>query len=435
MKRLLRARIALSESHYFILEQGSSSAGTFGAAFLLARTLPAREFGLFALLYGIIILGLTTNNWLLRPALISIRGAYCQDTRSRSTIGLSLLAVGLGVIVAVSLVGAAVLLDADNVAPALCCAAIGTQIFETLRRCSLARGSYGRAIAASVTTYQGYTCSLLMLWSFDQLAVSNVFWALFLSSLAGVAVHMQGLLGHMGKLPDLRELARQCRVEGGLVAACGLFVSCTQYGMVWATAGLRGPAESAVLSAMNTVLGFSNPVMNSSAWLLLMTATRSLAERGQVSTRELTRPLLSSVVPLVGYWLALLILPHVALTLVFGADSPYAQASGALQLTTLFFATGYIAMCAELLVDAAGKTRERLRVEASSALLFTLAVVPATYLAGFTGTMMTGIATQCVRAARLHRLARPVWQRRSALERTVRTEALTASSLRAGIQH
>ena len=164
--------------------------------FILVRHLSGSEFGIFALLYGLVLLGLNVNNWLLGTLLATAFSTASDKTISRlitSLLFVSVLAAGA----VLALIGGAVLHHL-SLFPALILVAVSTQTQETLRRAAMADGQILVAIFPDAISYLGQAAILAILGFSSHITLQSAFWVVGFTSLLAAFTQLHLLDARLG---------------------------------------------------------------------------------------------------------------------------------------------------------------------------------------------------------------------------------------------
>ena len=365
--------------------------------FILVRHLSGSEFGIFALLYGLVLLGLNVNNWLLRTLLATAFSTASDKTISRlitSLLFVSVLAAGA---VSLALIGGAAFLHHLSLFPALILVAVSTQTQETLRRAAMADGQILVAIFPDAISYLGQAAILAILGFSSHITLQSAFWVVGFTSLLAAFTQLHLLDARLGPLGECWSAARRCWSQGSFVLIAGVLSLVPVYVMQWGVAFARGPAESGRFAAIIAILGVGHPLMTSVGWLVLFNIGRWSKQNARLRSREMLRVLVPSVSLLAGYWVFLAIFPSALLQLAFGTRFVAGDIVSNLRLAVLYYCFFFGAICLELTVDGLQLARFRIWVEVCSAVLMFVVGIPVILGNGLKGALLVGMACQCMR--------------------------------------
>jgi hypothetical protein len=399
-KTILRALLKLkaSEAVNVTLDQLVCSAGNFLTTFILVRTISSPEFGVFALLYGIAILGLNVNNWLIRSFLAknSNYGKVAIQAR-RDRCALVFTSLLLGTAISVVLIGGAVFLRQPSLWPPLVLIALSTQVQETLRRAAMAQQQAMFALVPDAVSYLGQATLVSVLSLTSTLSLRSALWAVGLTSSLAILIQMR-LLGTFFALnAECLVVVRQCWSQGAYVLTAGLLSSVPLYAMPWGIASARGAAEAGRFAAIIAILGVGHPLMISTAWLILLSIGRAAASGKHLDLRRLMQHVAPQLGLLTGYWILIVIFPATLLRTALGGRFATSDTIVDLRFAVVYYCCFFAALCLELSVDAVQLGRPRIIVEGVTATMMIIVGIPLIMLIGVRGAIVAGIAVHCMR--------------------------------------
>jgi O-antigen/teichoic acid export membrane protein len=233
-----------------LADQGAVSLGNFATTILLARAMSPRDFGVFALIFGMLIF---LNN--LHGALItyplSVHGAAADDNELRRLTWLALaltLALGVPVGIGVGLIAWAFKLG--RLTPWLVAAMLLWQVQETLRRALMAHLRYQDAIWGDGVSYLGQALVIVFLAHSGRLSPATIFATIAGTSAIGALLQWAQLrLFGAFSLSGLVLRARDCWELGRWTAAGNLAGIANIQAVPWALAAFHGAAEAGKLVA------------------------------------------------------------------------------------------------------------------------------------------------------------------------------------------
>ena len=398
----LRNRLLLMLEHLqataaYVVDQAVCSAGNFITSFLVARHLPPNEFGVFALLNIIMIFSLTMNNWLIRANLSEAAQRDSGEKIQAYTSALSVLAGAFGFLPALVLVAAATALHHSELTVALCLVAISAQVQETLRRSAMAQSCFGKALVGDAVSYLGQAFILLGAVFVHIVTLRLVFWTIGATSLLALSIeaYVLGL-----RLPTkLLAVAHQCWHHGRWVALSGVVLSPLVYGLPWILALTRGQTESARLSSLALVLGFSNPIMFSGSWLILVRGQTAKHSSLIALFKQIAPTFLLISIPLGAYWSVLFAFPRWTLYLFYAGRPSYLLLASGLRLMVIYYLASYVAVCLEVLTDSRDQSDRRIWIDVCASIITLLRGLWAASKAGLGALLLVGILVHLLRAS------------------------------------
>jgi len=326
-----------------LADQGVVSLGNFLTQIILARHLLKADYGVLALLFGVVIFLNQIHAGSVSYAL-TIKGAQADPEGLRSMTADSLvLTAGLAAFeMGVVFVASGILHHVYLAAWAIL-AMLFWQLQETVRRALMAHFRYRDVIWGDAGSYLGQAVVIALLAHFGKLNSGLAF--IVVASTSAVACAQQLLMLGVSK-PDLhraREMIRTSWQLGRWVVLTNLFNAFTLMCFPWTLALSRGPQEAASFQAMINVLGVSHPVIMSVGNLIVPAATKARKEAGTgAASFSALRYGSQGGALLLPYFVLLLIRPTQVLSLFYGASSSYAGLGGLLRIFVVAYLFAYV---------------------------------------------------------------------------------------------
>jgi O-antigen/teichoic acid export membrane protein len=340
-KSLSAAAAGASSTGWAISDQAVVSLGNFLTTIILARNLYDRDFGIYAVIFGLLLL-LNSCHAALIVLPLSVKGVGL-DLRSLGTLSSSclLLSAGLAVIflpvlgLACWLTGKTVLVL--SVGAALICG----QQQETTRRTLIAHLRHRAAFLGDAVSYLGQAALVWQLTRIGHLTLSAAFWAMAVTSVAALLI--QGVQVHLRRLDrPLLPLVKDFWKMGHWMLwtyIAGLF---SWQLFPWCLAIFHGPAAAAAFQAVANCLGVTHPLVLGVGGLILPAAARSYQESGLSAAAMVTRRFaLQGFLLLSPYMAILLLFPRSALRLFYGVHPSYIGLETSLRMFVLAYAFFY----------------------------------------------------------------------------------------------
>jgi O-antigen/teichoic acid export membrane protein len=332
-----------------LADQAIVSLGNFALTVLLARALPAADYGVLSVALSFILFFNTLHQALVIYPL-SVRGAAASARDFPALAGVALLATPLCALAFLPGLGAGLgSLARGDLLPWAFLALLAWQWQEVVRRGLLARGRYRAAIAIDAVRYFG-TAGAVSLLS-PHITAGDVLLLIALLSLLAVLPFLRESwraakpAAHV--LPA--ELAGQWRLAAPVLGASLLTALSVQW-FLWLLAWQGRPDRAAELVALANIVSVANPLILGVENILVPEVAR-LRDRldfpallGLVARRGLVCTLL--IAPI---FLAILLFPDQAARLFYGAATPYAGRTGSLRILV----AAYVATLAATVVGAA----------------------------------------------------------------------------------
>ncbi|MCC7250781.1 polysaccharide biosynthesis C-terminal domain-containing protein [Hyphomicrobium sp.] len=384
------ARLHFNRATWTLFDQGLVSLGAFLVNIKLARTLPAAEFGTYALLLGGFLgLQVISSSLLLYP--MSIRLPLLQgESRARlhaTTVALILsLCVPLGLFLAAALV---LLGRADLALPAIA-VMLAWQLQESMRRGLLAEFRHQEAIYGDAISYLGQIAALASLIVFDRLTLPAALYCIAAAFAAGSLVQALQLRLNVRRASGLAETAREFWSIGSWSLASNI-ISLLRIQMIpWALAVSGGPAAAASFQAVLNVVNLTNPIILGLCNVIPQTVARAREESGNVAAWEAARVyMLIGVVPALGYYALVALWPSLPLSVFYGSQSPYAALTAPVQIIVLAWSTGYFIDIICSYLHGMNRARSSLIVNVIGALTVLVLAAPLIEFYGLIGACLT----------------------------------------------
>lgn len=323
-------------------DQGLVSLGSFLTQVILARYLAPRDYGVFALIFGTLIL-LNVCHWALVAYPLSVIGASSDAERLRQLTGSSLLITILLVLPFAAIITAVTFfLGHPQLVLWVTIASLSWQVQETLRRGLMAHLLHHSAIWGDTVGYLGQGAIIWGLALHGWLTLSRAFAVVAVTSVAAAAV--QSLQLRL-KFAGFRETAALFPVYwrfGRWALAAHVTDTGTVQAFPWALAILHGPDQAAFFQAALNVLGITNPVLFGMINLIVPSSARTQGS-GEIrgswgATKKYATLGFLAVAPC---FLVLLLWPKTVLAVFYGRSSAYLDCSSAVQVLGLAYLAAY----------------------------------------------------------------------------------------------
>jgi O-antigen/teichoic acid export membrane protein len=334
-----KSTVVASQHFWALLDQGCVSGGNFLTTILLARALEPAQYGVYALLYGII---LTMNN--VHSALIwygmSLKAAICSEDELGSLVGGALAITGwLGLLLGVVLVAVAIFFCTKAAALLILVAMLFGQLQETTRRALMARLRYRDAVYGDALSYLGQAGCIAYLLSRRRSGLAEVFAVLAISSAAGMllqAIQLRLALSNLKRRPRL--ISGLWRVGRWALVANLVHNGGTQV-LLWFLA-FFGTAKVASFQATTNVLNATNPIAYSVGNVILPTVASG---RGKDAFANTKHHGIRGAMFIAPFMVLVIIAPHLVLRCFYGADSAYLRLERELRMLIIANLIAYVA--------------------------------------------------------------------------------------------
>jgi O-antigen/teichoic acid export membrane protein len=379
-----------------VTDQGIVSLGNFCTGVVLARTLTPYEFGVFGLLYWLLLL-LNNVHFSLVSYPLSVLSAGRKGTGSTPpTIGalrLTLVAsVPFGIIVAIG----ALFFRQPALALPASFALLCWQVQETARRVLLSRFQFGLTIAGDVVSYLGQALAVVVWSRHSGQSVTSAFLIIGATSLAAAAFQIPAAIRNQHSLPLLKQFADfwkmgQPALYSNLLNAAAVLI------LPWLLA-VRSPAVSGQFYALVALLGFTNLfAFGLGNFLIPYIAARNRTDpENRAEVAGLKMIALGSG-PLVVYFFVLWIWPSFFLALMYGSNSPYLNFTSELRLLLIGYSASFLSHVVGCILLGLAMPEKVLRAQIAAAVVMLLPGLPLTWFGQLRGASIAFVVMQTVR--------------------------------------
>jgi len=390
----------INRSIWSLGDQGVVSAGNFFTTLLLARSLSSTEYGVFVLLFGV-ILTLNTVHAAVITYPLSIEGAVADlgDLR-KLTSSCLFLTVCLTLPFALVITTATIALNRSDVLPIVVLATGSWQLQETLRRGLMAHLRHKDALLGDIFMYGGQVGVILALSIAKTLTVQRAFISITCSCLCGALVHYVVLRPQANPLIGMRRTAKRFWLLGKWALYANSANSLTIQSFFWIVAR-SGSSQAGTLQALVNLLAFTNPVAFSIGNVVVPAVAQSRAQRAESGLKVLLQFVLQGLVLLFPYYLVILAAPGWALRTAYGAGSMYISFAGSLRLLVFAFGMAYIAHLGGCFLYGAADSMGVFRTQLMSSSAAAIIGFPLTIKFGVVGAVIAILITHGVRLVAL----------------------------------
>ncbi|HVB56415.1 MAG TPA: hypothetical protein VNE63_08300 [Candidatus Acidoferrales bacterium] len=354
MRRELKG-IKLRTGFWALFDQGAVSLGNFLTQMLLARKLSWSDYGVFALVYGVLFFLINSVGTVVTYPL-SVKGASV-DSRELSWLAGASVVFDAGLLLpeaAIVFCAVTVLHRLDLFAVVLLALAFW-QFQETMRRALMARLGHREAAWGDALSYLGQAAAILVLAGMADLTLESAFMAIATTSAAAVVVQLFQVKPRFAGAADARALAGEYWHLGAWSFSTNVSNGLTQQAFPWVLGLLFGTAEAGSFQAVVNLLKVFNPVIVGAQNLIVPAAAKTRRERGvRAASRSGLGYAVGGALLFLPYLIVLLVWPHGVLGLLYGFQSPYSHLELALRLCVFAYAFGYWAEIVGSLLNGLG---------------------------------------------------------------------------------
>ncbi len=381
-----------------LADQGAVSLGNFLTNILLARSLSPTDYGVFALIYGMLILmNSYHSSAVVYPLSLSGAPSTIEELHQhlrRSICATLILAFPLGLVV----FGATLVLKRPEITPWVVLALVCWQVQETLRRGLMAHLRHAEAVWGDTLSYLGQAGMIWIYLKSQHQSLAAIFGILAATSMMATAVQISQLSLRLAWEKDLlSQLKHSWRVSRWAVLA-NTAVAVPGVAYPWFLA-LQGTYLAASYQALLNIIGVCNPVMMSVGNIVLPETVRANASGGwKHASRVLLRGGILGATLLIPCYALIFLWPGLFLRILYRADSPYFFLPGALRILVVAYCFAYGAYLLSALFYGLGQSKIVFRAQSVGAVVAITCGFPLVMRFGISGAC---VGMVCVYAAQL----------------------------------
>lgn len=397
----------LGKAPWVLADQMLLSAANFLMMVCLARGMSPAAFGLFTLVYSILLFANSLQSGLVtQPHNVLGATRRGEDYRAyTATTAFSQLVLG-GACAILSLSAWGVALARGwELAPlllALAPAILAWQFQEFARRVLYTEGRVAGALVNDLIGYGGQSAAILALWQLDRLTPQTGLYALVVTNALGALCGFWQIRGSLIWRLDLKVLGENWHFGKWLAGSevVGNWLATQLF--IYLAAFILGTAAVGILKAVQVIFGPARIMAFALSTTLPIRFSRALASGGGRALHKQLMTMGALTLPLLGgYCLLVALFAKPLMALVYGD-----KYSGHAAVLALFSISAFIAYIG-LILGAALRAQRATRYLFMSRLYASLATVPVAgliiYLLGIYGAVLSTIATNVV-------LSLLVWQ-------------------------
>lgn len=393
-----RVRRALAApATWAMADQGVLSFGNFLTHLTLANALPARDYGTFALVYGLTLF-LNSLHGAVVTYPLSVRGAVADPARLRQLAGTALLFTGLLAPAGALLLTAGLALiglrdgwASLGIVPWAAGAMVVWQAQETMRRSIMARLDHRRALPGDALGYLGQAAALLALLSLGALSLRTAFAAVACTSSLAALVQACQVRPSFAAAAAAPALARDFwRLGRWVLLTCGLGLV-TIHAMPWTLFFFHGPAQVANFQALANVLAVGNPVVTGMGNVIVPAVARSSPQGASAALRVALRYGALGAVLLAPLYGVLILAPGAVLSALYRGATDYDELGLYLRLFAVAYMLVFPAQLATGLLFGLGRSRRAFWAQGAFAAAVLAVSLPAAAAFGLRGAVWAGL--------------------------------------------
>ncbi|HWV41637.1 lipopolysaccharide biosynthesis protein [Pseudorhodoplanes sp.] len=334
-------RVHLFRASWTLIDQGVVSLGSFAANIMLARLLPNADYGVFALIFALLLLLQVFNTTLIfYPFTIRVAAAVGERI-DMIWSSLSLLVVALLPLMGTVSIGLMIFGEGDLIPSVLTWFALW-QVQETLRRVLFAEFRHRAAVIGDAVTYFGQAAGVLILALGGMLTLPAAFFAFAAASAVGACIQFIQV-GAAYRRPDaLGRTAKDYWSIGRWSLASSLVTALRFNALIWMVGLVAGRSHVADFQAAFNVVNVINPVMVGLCNLIPQTAAHASSEGVGTAWRAVRHYASLGFLPTAAYYAFVMASPATMLWLLYGSGSRYLEAADIVQILGAALLFNYI---------------------------------------------------------------------------------------------
>lgn len=354
----------LAPGFWTLADQGVVSLGNFATNIILARSLPSGEYGVFAVIFGVLYLLNSCQYSFISYPLITKGAASAEMNLGRLTSSaLALTAVALVPLGGIVFLATVVFRQAA-ILPWVYVALVCWEMQDTLRRALMAKLRFSTAIWGDMLSYLGQAIIIGIMAQFGSLSLGRIFMVVALTSLLAACIQGVQIGIKVIAFEDFRKLSRGFVEIGKWSLMANVLFALSIQVFPWMLA-VHGMSDVAGFQAATNLLAFTNPVAFSIGSVIVPMVA---ASRGGASShrRIFAKYALEGASLLVPFYVLLAALPTPCLELLYGSQSPYLKSSLTAPLSILVpaYMLAYIAHVSSSALYGQQRSRDVFRGQA-----------------------------------------------------------------------
>lgn len=257
-----------------LIDQGTISFGNFATFIILGNILPTVEFGIYALLFGVMQIVNSMQGGLIEyPMTLRISR---KERDKHGVVGCALVYSWLWVIPWLGvLYGASVYLKADTLFAYSAGAMIFWQAQNLMRRSLVAEQKFRHMAVSDSVSYLGQAALVFALSWLGNLSLETALLAMAVSSAASLCVQLWQVRPDFRQLRMMGDFIVHSWSVGIWAALTGLVGAFMMHSPGWVLAEFHGPEATAALRALVTVCGVTHPLTSSIQSMLVASVARA----------------------------------------------------------------------------------------------------------------------------------------------------------------
>jgi O-antigen/teichoic acid export membrane protein len=336
-------RIHVFRASWTLIDQGVVSVGSFAVNIVLARLLPAADYGTFAIIFGTLLMLQVFNTTLVFYPLtirIAAAGSNRHELTGSSLVLLIALLTPLSVAIAVGLL----LFGEGELVVSTVAWFIAWQLQEMSRRVLFSEFRHRAAVIGDGVSYLGQALGVILLAIFGGMSLTKVFLILAATSALGGCIQVVQIHLHRGwdRPEKLVATAKDYWSLGSWSLASSLTTAFRVNALIWLIGIAATRVEVADFQAALNVVNVVNPILVGLCNIIPQTAAQASDEGVAGAWRASRHYAWIGFVPTLFYYAFIMASPETMLAAFYGSHSKYTSADLAVQILSVAFILNYV---------------------------------------------------------------------------------------------
>jgi len=381
-------RVHLFRASWTLIDQGVVSLGSFAANILLARLLPNADYGVFAVIFALLLMLQVFNTTLIfYPFTIRLAAAAGERTDMIWSSEF-LLAVALVPLAGAISAGLMIFGGADLILPVLTWFTLW-QVQESLRRVLFAEFRHRAAVVGDVATYFGQAVAVLLLTLAGMLTVQAVFFAFAAACALGACIQFVQVNAALRRPEAVGRTVRDYWSIGRWSLASSLVTALRFNALIWMIGLAAGRSHVADFQAAINVVNVISPVMVGLCNLIPQTAAHASADGVGTAWRAVRHYASLGFLPTIAYYAFVVASPQTMLWLLYGSSSRYLESAAVVQILGAAWALNYVSEMACSFLHGINSPRTALKINLAGMMIMVLAFFPLAAAFGVVGAAIS----------------------------------------------
>jgi O-antigen/teichoic acid export membrane protein len=370
---------------FALSDQAIVSLGTFLTNILLARFLGAEEYGIFALLYGLMyFLNSLRANCITYPLTVNASSRNKIEFLKLTSAG-AIYTIACTIILMPVLIVGGYLLNSLNVILSVSCFFAVWQLQELYRKSLMAKLKYKKAILGDTITYIGRVIGIVLLYSLDYLTLNNVFYLLTFVTMIGLIIQILQVGFIRISKNDIGGEFNTFWSIGKWMLGSSFVSLLTIQAFPWSLALIYGTSEAGRLQAIINLVGITNPLMIGMWNILLPVIAKTYQNSTYIKTlKVMVKYGLSGCVIILPYFIGVFLFPKEVLEITYGS-SVYTDLATVLRIYVLCYLFMYIAQILQSFPSSLKLSKKVFQNQTTAAGISVIFGIPLTVIFGVTG--------------------------------------------------